>query len=286
MRLSLLFFFLFISLLKISSQAFYTIIDDDAANVRSIYVMKELADKKNIKISFAVIAERVLKNKSVCDLLRIYQQEGFHICNHSYTHSPDVWKTIDLQKICCELEESSRLLDSLGFNNHDYFVYPFGRFKNGERESIINLTAKYSKLAFNSRGGYNTFNTGNFNKYYINRFPLRLHDDWYVVKSLLDKAIEKNAWIVILTHSHHCDFSIKRLEKVVNYCQSKGLKAYTVHEAYQKHIQYEKSYDVSCNFDIGYEIKNALYMHWMSLFIFIIGLLSIIGVIIYLKKIL
>lgn len=98
MRLSLLFFFLFISLLKINSQPFYTIIDDDAANVRSIYVMKELTDKKNIKISFAVIAERVLKNKNVCDSLRVYQQEGFHICNHSYTHSTNIWKTVDLLK--------------------------------------------------------------------------------------------------------------------------------------------------------------------------------------------
>lgn len=47
------------------------------------------------------------------------------------------------------------VLDSLGFANHDYFVYPFGKFEYPIRDSILELSANNFKLAFNSRGGYN-----------------------------------------------------------------------------------------------------------------------------------
>lgn len=281
----LLFFYFIVFCLEIFPQAFYTIIDDDAVSNKAIENIKKLADRKNIKITFAPVALNLIRNQDICDSLLSYQKQGFHICNHSYSHSFKVWKEIDLSNIQHELKQSSEALDSLGFKNHNYFVYPFGKFRDNVRDSIIYWTSKQFKLAFNSRGRYNTFATKDFNKYYIQRFPFRSHNDWMAVKKIIDQATEKKAWIVFLTHSNSSDFSIKGLEQVIDYCHQKGLKSYTVHEAYQQIICHEQSYNSSSDFSLYDEIIDVLYMHRFS-GIFIIAFLFVtiyIGIIIVRK---
>lgn len=105
------------------------------------------------------------------------------------------------------------------------------------------------------------------------------------VKKIIDQATEKKAWIVFLTHSHSSDFSIKGLEQVIDYCHQKGLKSYTVHEAYQQIICHEQSYNSSSDFSLYDEIIDVLYMHRFS-GIFIIAFLFVtiyIGIIIVRK---
>ena len=88
------------------SQAFYTIIDDDAESINAI---KELPDKKGIKISFAPISKRLEGNTELTDSLLSYQAQGFHICNHSYSHSSDIWKGQDLLLIGKDTERARML---------------------------------------------------------------------------------------------------------------------------------------------------------------------------------
>ena len=279
MRSILLFICFVIFSFNASSQAFYTIIDDDVTSNKSIQKIKELSDKKGIKITFAPIVRNLVSNKNICDSLLSYQEQGFHICNHSYSHSPSVWREMNLQMIEDELKLSHDILDSLGFVDHDYFVYPYGKFQDGIRDSIIFFVSNYFKLAFDSRGRYNRFDAGQFNKYYIHRFAFRSHNDWLAVKLIIDEAIEKDGWIVFLTHSGRSDFDVIKLERIINYCQSKGLRAFTVHEAYQKIVQFKESFDESQDFNLWDEILDVLYMHRFSL-IFIGGLLIVLIIVI------
>lgn len=242
-----------------TSQAFYTIIDDDAGSVESVNALKELADRKEIKISFAPVAQNLQWNKVLADTLLSYESQGFHVCNHSYSHSSSIWSGYDLLLIRDDMLNAVGVLDSLGFANHDYFVYPFGKFENPIRDSILELSAKNFKLAFNSRGGFNDFKKGNFNKNYINRFPFRLHNDWFAERAMIDKAIKDSSWVVILTHSHHSDFSLDALERLIDYCQAKGLKACTVHQAYHEKVKLERSYSVSEDFGIVDEAVDVLF---------------------------
>ena len=90
---------------------------------------------------------------------------------------------------------------------------------------------------------------------------------------MIDKAIKDSSWIVILTHSHHPDFSLNGLERLIDYCQTKGLKSYTVHQAYLEKVQLERSYSVSEDFGIVDEVVDVLFMHRFSLAIFCVAIL-------------
>lgn len=284
MRFLIVLQFLFCSLGLANSQAFYTIIDDDAESIKSINAIKELSDKKGIKISFAPISKRLERNKELTDSLLSYQAQGFHVCNHSYSHSSDIWKGQDLPQIGKDTERASMLLDSLGFKNHEYLVYPFGKFDKSCRDSILHFASRHFKLAFNSRGFYNDFGNGCFNKFYINRFPFRSHYDWLAVRNIIDDAAESNAWIVFLTHSYEADFNIDELERIIDYCQERGMDALTVHEAFHAKIQYEQSYEASGEFGLMDEIADMLYLHRFSIVVFGVAVGAVLGIMLWIRK--
>ncbi len=281
MKQYILSLFLCLSIYPLKAQTFYTIIDDDATSVNAISEIKRIADKKNIKITFAVIAATVSSNNELCDSLLSFQEQGFHICNHSLTHRGNIWNNQDFSAIEKEMTRSSRLLDSLGFLSHNYLVYPFGKFSQKKMEHLLPIVQKDFRLAFNSRGG--TCNFLDFNRHYINRFPLRKHENISVVKYKIDKAIEQGEWIVFFTHSNMSrDFSPEYLEKVISYCQYKNLPCLTVDEAYCQLTPYKGDAKIK-EWSMWNEILLQIEMHiWYLLTAFIILLSGILFI--YFKK--
>ena len=233
MKKYLILIVLLLLIIEVKAKSFYTIIDDDASSAESITTIKNICDNKDIKISFAVIARNLQLNKEVKDSLISFQKQGFHICNHSLTHSKDVWNEGNYALINAELKDSQHILDSLGFVNNNYFVYPYGRFSEEKYLKILPYIKEHNyKLAFNSRG--DECNKDDFNKFYINRFPIRRHENISVVKYKIDRAIENNSWIVFLTHSAMSrDFSSEYLSEVIDYCKERNLPCLTVDEAYK-----------------------------------------------------
>jgi peptidoglycan/xylan/chitin deacetylase (PgdA/CDA1 family) len=218
------------------AQSFFTIVDDDASSIEAISSVKRVADKRNVKISFAVIADKLLKNKELSDILLDYQSQGHHICNHSLTHKRQVWKEPTKDEIEFEIEESEFILDSMGFRNHNYLVYPFGKFDKTTYDWLIPLVSNTFNMAFESRGYGNVIQ--NTNRYNIARFPLRKHDNMFVVKRIIDQAAAKGQWLVFLNHSGmNRDFSERMLEDVITYCQYKGMQNVTIREAWERGIR-------------------------------------------------
>lgn len=279
--ISIIFFFIVFITFESKSQSFYTIIDDDASSVESIDNIKNICDKEGVKISFAVIAQNLIKNETIKDSLLSFQQQGFHICNHSLTHKACVWEDVDIVAIEEEIQTSNYILDSLGFVNHNYFVYPYGKFSEEDYFNILPYIKDKYRLAFNSRG-YDC-DLKDFNRYYINRFPVRKHENISIVKNKIDRAVEKGNWIVFLTHSaNQRDYSSEYLSEIIEYCNKKGLQCLTVDEGYERVSQLESNSKI-------YEWKNrdelysAIMMHIWHILLFI-TLASLVIVLLYIFK--
>ena len=250
-----------------SSQSMFTVIDDDISSIKAIQSVKRVADKKNIKISFAATVNRLLKSREIVDTLLKYQAEGHHICNHGLTHSEQVWGHPCWDDIKEEVAKAKSTLDSLGFKDNDYLVYPFGKYGKRQRESLEKSVPKMFRLAFNSRGHFNDLD--HFNRYYIERLPVRKFNSISAVEFYIDKACEANGWIVLMNHSGKSrDYKPEFLEKIIDICLEMGMKPVTVDQAYN--ILKErgvidddnKSLAPTQDYGLAFEIQDNIFLNW------------------------
>lgn len=200
-----------------------TIIDDDARSVKAVRMVKAVADRCGIKVTFAAIAASLERNPEMVDLLHQYVEEGHEVASHSLTHSPEIWKAgdaTDFQAIEHEVAEAEEVFSRLGFQPKS-FVYPYGNFSRKTRHGIFEIVGKYYPVAFNARGDINL--PGKTYALYISRHPLRAHNSLFMMKLLIDEAVAADSsWIVILTHSANSDFSAEMLESIIRYAQESG----------------------------------------------------------------
>lgn len=269
MKHFLMFFFVLNSSF-ISAQSYFSIIDDDAVSVSAVSSVKRVADKKNVKVSFAVVAQKLCYNPELVRVLLDFQKQGHGVCNHSLTHSV-AYKTNPTEKMVeYEIIRSEEILDSLGFCNHDYFVYPYGKFSYSTYEWLIPLVRKYFRMSFDSRGYGNDVN--GTNRFNISRLPLRKHDNLFVIKRIIDEAVANNQWLVFLNHSGMSrDYSEELLESVITYCQAKGMRCVTVQEADKLGLLQNSNAPIS-SWSNSDEVFYLLYMHvgWFLLFLGIV----------------
>ena len=223
--------FYFVHVTSMQAQSFFTVIDDDAASLEAINSVVEVADSCGISICFGVIAEKIRRDSSLVNRLLQLQKQGHQIINHSYSHAATIWKHPEPNAVMNEIYQSKRKLDSLGFINHDFFVYPFGRFDKRTLTWIIDSVKPHFRMAFNSRGCVNRWDE--FNRFYISRLPIRKHDNLIVLKYEIDQARQANGWVVLLNHSGmKRDYDPKYLKEVIGYCMANNMKCLTVNEAY------------------------------------------------------
>ena len=265
MRWCLSFAFLVAMVMPVGAQSYFSIVDDDADNVEAVSSVKRVADRRGVKVSFAVIAERLRDKEKLISLLLDYQRQGHGICNHSFSHNIDFWSHPTEEKVEWEMERSEAVLDSLGFSHHDYFVYPFGTFPASTYQWLVPLASAHYRMALGCRGYGNDLNA--INRYNIARLPLRKHDNMFVVKHIIDEAVEKNQWLVFLNHSGMArDYSEERLDEVIAYCQAKGMRNVTIYEADSLNLLKNNNSSVS-EWTRSDEVLYLLYMHigWVLL---------------------
>ena len=255
------------------AQSYFTFVDDDAASLDAINQMDSLAQTRGVHFCFAVVAEKVLKNKQIYQRLLEFQEYGHQICNHSLTHSKEVWSGCSAENLGREIERSHQILDSLGFRNVDYFVYPFGKFSEEQFSIIYPLVSKHNKLAFNARG---RFNGKKSNAFYLDRLALRKFNDLSMVKQVIDQAADANGWIVFLTHSNNSrDFDAEYVGEVMDYCLAKGMISCTLNEYTEWHgNEFIKTNQIS-EFTWYDEVQDVLYMNLIKLLWCISSILAI-----------
>ncbi len=247
------------------ADSFFTIIDDDAADTRSLAAVKSVADANGVKVAFAAIARNLLQSPEIVDTLLSYQRQGFEVINHSLTHDKEIWTNGDAEALKGEILRSRIVLDSLGFTGGRFFVYPFGKFPPARRDSLKALLSPETLLAFDSRGNVNRIDA--LDKYYISRLPLRRHDDITVIKSIIDSALGQNSWIVFITHSNNQrDFSPGYLDEIIKYCKGKKMECLTVSQAYDR-LKDVPQKDNRTSYTTIDEITDTLYKHSITLVI-------------------
>lgn len=269
---------LLINIMIANGQSYYTIIDDDISSIQAISSVKKVADKYGIKITYAATVSK-LQNKELADLLLQYQSEGHQIIDHGWTHSPEVWKEPQWKTCREELDKSNALLDSLSFMNHDFFVYPFGKYSASIQNAIIPKIKERYRMAFDARGHY--CELSNFNMFNIPRFAIRRHNNMWAVKYWIREAHENNAWIVFLTHSgKSIDYKEEYLSEVIEFCQSLGMENLTVVQAYDKFglLKANKSAE---DYTLWDEIVDVFFLHIVWIMSAII-LFVLIGFVIFL----
>lgn len=266
--------------IMIMGQGYFTIIDDDISSVETVTSVKNVADKYGVKITYAATVSRLEKNQRLTETLLQFQKEGHQIVDHGWTHSLDVWGQPKWEVIEKELDKSSRLLDSLGFHNHDYLVYPFGKYSIGTRNKITPHVARRYKMAFDARGHF--CDLSDFNRFYIPRFAVRWHNNMWAVKYWIKKASKADNWVVFLNHSGKSnDYKEEHLSEIIVYCQELGMKNLTVKEAYQKFGKLKADKHVK-NYTVWDEITDVLFLHvvWLLVAFLIIVL---VGICIYMR---
>ena len=267
---------LLILLCKLSAlgQGYFTIIDDDISSIDAVSSVKSIADKYGIKITYAATVSR-LQDKELAGLLLQFQEEGHQIVDHGWTHSKDVWGQPRWDVVKEELDKSSALLDSLGFRNHGFLVYPFGKYTSDTKANLFPKVAERYKMAFDARGHYCDLN--DFNMYYIPRFAVRWHNNMWTVKYWIREASEKNAWVVFLNHSgKHRDYKPDHLSEIIEYCQELDMQSLTVAEAYKKfgNLKADKKEQDYTMWD---EVKDVLFLHivWIGSIVFVVVVLLV-----------
>lgn len=157
-----------------------------------------LHEKYEIPASLAIIAGRAASPDFWDKYMTPYQivdtdMRGHEIVSHGVNHK-DKYIDLTLDKLKYELEHSKSFLDGLTGNKVRAINLPFASYNE------LVLEEAFNNYAVVRVGGYK-FNDINEESRLIYAYPLSRNSELSKVKKLIDKAIEKNKWLVIVFHS-------------------------------------------------------------------------------------
>ena len=212
-----------------------TIVDDDTESAAAVSNVRAIAERNDVKVTFAAIARNVEKNPEIAAQLLECQAAGHEIASHSYSHSPLVWSR--RQQHAGQVEEMERdmvrahaVLTNLGLRV-SAFVYPYGNFRGRDyRCAVLEMAARHYDVAFNSRGGDNRADGTHF--LYVGRFPMREHNSKTMVGRFLRAAAQRgDEWLVLMTHGGKSSFNADDFEAAIKTCKEAGCVFATAREA-------------------------------------------------------
>lgn len=214
-----------------------TIIDDDSSTLESIGRLKSICDEYGIKITFASIGKNIETVEGMKERLLQYQNEGFHIASHSYSHGY-YWKIehedFNLSSIEEDLIKAQVYMRNNGFVNYDMLVSPFNTYFTNE---FIKVISKYVSCAVNAGGRSPYMNDLSI----LNRYELQRtrfigdgHELSYYT-NMIDTAFENGAWLIVGTHSNSStEWNESMVRSVIEYAQSKNIPFVTLNEGFRK----------------------------------------------------
>ena len=188
------------------------LVDDDSGY--GICSIKRICDELGIKATFAVIPSRL--DSILCDSLRQWQQDGYHIALHGYNHNR--WEKWTSKDIINDIEQCEQLLQEKGFEKaYQYIVPPHANNTRNIRNAI---KAKGYKMIT----GANIVNLDT-TVFQVGRFSLGKDDpDIKDAKIILTKAFHDKSFVIFGTHSSIKDcYSEERTKAVLKLAIEIGL---------------------------------------------------------------
>lgn len=194
-----------------SNKARIMLVDDDSEV--GIYRIKRICDEVDVKASFAVIPSRI-KN-ALGDSLREWQNEGFGICLHGYNH--DHWNDWTYEEIANDIDKSILLLKKIGFQTEKikFVVPPHSSNRSNVRQAIEDK--KYQMIC-----GASIINP-DADLFLLGRVFISKATDLQKIHVVLEKAKEKNMFVILGTHSSNQDeFSEEKTKAVLLMAKKMG----------------------------------------------------------------
>ena len=170
-------------------------IDDDASEA-DIPKVKAICDARNIKCTFATNGS---PDGTKLELLKQYQQEGFDIVSHSYTHN-NYWYTggtYDIKKIREDVYNTYTAMNTLGFCP-EILVYPGSGGIYEDTHIVVSRYFNFGILAGPNSTKIDLFSSG---KYGIPRHFLKVNDGIEDFKKYVANCETLHTPIILGTHS-------------------------------------------------------------------------------------
>lgn len=218
-------------LMKSAKVPMLTWIDDDTMDINAVQSIKAIADSLNVKCTYACIAEKLVDIEGLKNTLLSYQEDGFNIVSHSWSHG-SMWSSGSINIDQCEKEVVKSLvaMKQAGFINCDHIATPNGY----NSEQLRNRLIKYvNTLVYGvSNNPLNhLYGNGSLN---IKRVFISAGTDLSYYQDLIDSAVLGQDWLVLGTHSGIQEqFDGQLVTNVISYAKTKNMKICTLDEAYR-----------------------------------------------------
>ena len=210
---------------KMVNEPIFTLVDDDGTD--NIVTIKDICDTNMIKCTFAVITSENFSDQEKLDLLKTYQENGFHVTSHSATHG-EFWKgtTFNEESVEKDIIQSLIALNTNHFLCSDFIVTPWGQ----SNMSVKRMVTKWGKALIKSTGGYNLPNECNRTE--IKREFIKKTNTLEYYKELIDSCAKDCGWLVFGVHSgSSAEFDTNLVSDVIEYAKTKGRFA-TLNDAF------------------------------------------------------
>lgn len=173
---------------------------DDGPDPVSTKTIVEILAKQKIKASFFVVGSQVEKNP---DILKLLDDKGHLICNHSYSHSASLFKT--KTKLQDEILKTQHLIKKTSTRSGNYFRPPHGRIYPGMKKVV-------------KKSGYSMLLWDVFVPDYKPGYPAKK------ITSRIFHYTRSGSIILLHDRSKNCHQTIKALPIIITTLLEKGFK--------------------------------------------------------------
>ena len=198
--------------LSTDSKAYAMWIDDDSSI--GVFKAKDIADSLRIPIFFAVIADKM--EPIVADSLAFWQLQGTGIILHGLRH--ERWQEWDKSQIEYDIHQSKQRLNEQGFDTTQIIkiiIPPHGCNTKAIREVI-------NRHGYRMISGATLVNPDR-HVFQLGRISINSDTNLDAMREMLEKAYERNAFVIFATHSSISEqFSIEKTLKVLSIAKDIG----------------------------------------------------------------
>lgn len=215
-----------------TGQALITLVYDDGER-SNFDIALPLHLQFNIAAGFAIVAERPLNSKfhsRYMDHTQVAEaaRQGVEIYSHSLSH-PRL-TLVDEARLDLELRESRKILEEIISPSQDGKVTTICiPFSASDARIIAAAQQHYSHIRV--KGDRFTPLRAEANPHLVYSFGLKNHTAFEDVKTLIDRAVDKKAWLTIMLHgtvpesrpaTREYEISATLLRKILGYINEQG----------------------------------------------------------------
>lgn len=197
---------------SIDSKAYAMWIDDDSS--MGVFKAKDIANSLDIPVFFAVIADKM--EPIVADSLASWQRQGTGIILHGLRH--ERWQEWDKSQIEYDIHQSKQRLNEQGFDTTQIIkiiIPPHGCNTKAIREVI-------NRHGYRMISGATLVNPDR-HVFQLGRISINSDTNLDAMRKMLEKAYERNAFVIFATHSSISEqFSIEKTLKVLSIAKDIG----------------------------------------------------------------